>query len=107
VHRSGHADFQRGPLDVQAAERWALRGEQAGEGGCLAQAGDVHGCDEGEAWEGALVGEADAGVQVEEGAVGGGDCDGRDCEEGGGGFTVPFLADEQAVDVALVLAGLG
>ena len=67
----------------------------------------MHACDQGEAGEGALVGEADLGVQVEEGAVVVVDCYGRAGEEGYPGFGVPLLADEQAVDVALVLAGLG
>lgn len=67
----------------------------------------MHAYDQGEAREGALVGEADLGVQVEKGAVLVVDCYGRAGEEGYPGCGVPSLADEQAVDVALVLAGLG
>jgi hypothetical protein len=52
------------------------------------------------------VGEAEGGVEVEEGAVVVVDCYGGAGEEGGGGFAQPELADEQAVGVAFVLAGL-
>jgi len=88
-------------------EARALGGEQAGESRHLAHAGDVDGCDGGEAGVCGLVGEADLRVQVEEGAVVLVDCDGRADEESFDCFVVPLLADEQAVDVALVLAGLG
>jgi hypothetical protein len=91
---------------VQTPQARALGGEQAGEFGCFVQAGDVDGCDQGEVQEWALVLEADQGVEAEEGAVVLADCYGRAREQGVDCFAVPFLADEQAVDVALVLAGL-
>lgn len=94
-------------LDVEAAEARAHGCEGAGEFGCLVHAGDVDGCYQGEARKWALMFQADLRVQAEESTVVVVDCHGCRGEESFGGFGEPFLADQQAVSVALVLAGLG